>query len=99
MADNKPEVDRAEVEVFSSDTNHWVIRTPGRAFPAVVVQGDSLSILARRAEEILHGLRAISSIDSEVVDHAEMLCDLLQERLDHYEAVLHKHGIELPYRR
>jgi len=99
MADNKPEIDRVEVEVFSNATNHWIIRTPGRAFPAMVIQGDSLSILVRGAEKLLHGVRAVSSPDSELVDQAEMLCELLQERLKDYEAVLHQHGIELPYRR
>ena len=99
MADNKPEIDRVEVEVFSNATNHWIIRTPGRAFPAMVIQGDSFSILVRGAERLLHGVRAVSSPDSELVDQAEMVCELLQERLKDYEAVLHQHGIELPYRR
>ncbi len=99
MADNKPEVDRAEAEVFSDATNAWVIRTPGRAIPAVLIQGDTLSILVHEAEALLQGLRAASGIDSELMDSATELRDRLRERLDHYEAALDKHGIQLPYNR
>jgi len=28
---------RVEVEVFSDNTNHWIVRSPGRQFPALLI--------------------------------------------------------------
>ena len=36
---------KLEVEVFSKDINSPVIQFPGRRYPGVLIQGDSLSIL------------------------------------------------------
>jgi hypothetical protein len=99
MADRESDITRAEVEVFSSNVNAWVIRTPGRAFPALVIQGDSFSRLLAEAEEVLSGLRGISSIDLAFVESARQLRDMLKERLDDYETVLRQHGMPLPYSR
>jgi hypothetical protein len=44
---------RVEVEMFSETVNYPVVRVPGRVFPGVVIQGDSLSVLASMAEDIL----------------------------------------------
>ncbi|MBC8043241.1 MAG: hypothetical protein IAF08_07330 [Rhizobacter sp.] len=42
----------AEVEVFSEATNDPVVRMQGRAFPGIVIQGDSLKNIYALAEEI-----------------------------------------------
>jgi hypothetical protein len=90
-------MERAEVEVFSQQTNAWVIRTPGRQYPAMVVQGDSFSSYFTLAQSILD--RARTGGDEELTGLAEELRDLVWGRLQHYEAVLHQHGLDLPYNR
>ena len=99
MSDSKPDVSRAEVEVFSSDVNSWVIRTPGRAFPATVIQGDTLFILFDEAQNLLDELRGLSGIAPRLVEEAREHRDKIWQRLLHYETVLERHGIKLPYNR
>ena len=38
-------VEIVEVELFTAPGNNAIVRMPGRAFPAVLVQGDTLSIV------------------------------------------------------
>ena len=94
-----PAPDRAEVEVFSQATNAWVIRTPGRQYPAVVVQGDSLSQLFALAQSVLERARTCGRADAELAAEAEELRDLLWGRVQQYEATLAAHGMTLPYAR
>ena len=42
-----PRMERVEVELFSDGSNDAVVRMPGRQFPGMVVQGDSLWGLRR----------------------------------------------------
>jgi len=86
---------RVEVEVFSDDTNQWIVRSPGRQLPALVVQGDSFSILRGLARDVAK-LAAVHE-NAELSDAADELLGKLESRLAHYEAVLHAHGIRLPY--
>jgi hypothetical protein len=43
---------KVELDVLGEDVNAWVVQVPGRAFPGVVVQGDSLRILLNRIAEL-----------------------------------------------
>lgn len=99
MNDGKPDVRRVEVEVFSSDVNSWVIRTPGRAFPATVMQGDTLFILFDETQKLLDELRGITDIAPTLVDDARAHRDRIWQHLSHYETVLEGQGIRLPYNR
>jgi len=99
MADHQQDISRTEVELLSTAINAWVIRTPGRRFPALVIQGDTLFGLLQEMERLLTGLRIASGIDPKLVDSAQYLRDSLDERLQHFESVLQKHGIGLPYSR
>ena len=99
MADHQPDIARTEVEVLSAATNAWVVRTTDRKFPAVVLQGDTLFTMFREAERLFSGLRVVEGIDSKLIESAQELRDMLEERLRHYETVLHEHGIGLPYNR
>ena len=92
-------MERVEVEVYSQAVNAWVIRTPGRQFPAHVVQGDSFSQLFALAQSILERARACGSGDEELVGEAEDLRDQLWGRVQHYEDVLRDAGFSLPYDR
>ena len=92
-------MEHVNVEAYSEDTNAWVIRTPGRKFPALVIQGDSFSILFSRAHGVLERARACQCEDPQLVDDAEELCELLWGQLRHYEETLRANGFDLPYSR
>ena len=89
-------VERLELEVYSKASNAAVVRVPGRKFPGMVIQGDSVAIMLGLAEDIW---AATEATDSEVSASAEMLRDQLRALLTHYEAVMAEHGMSLPYGR
>jgi hypothetical protein len=88
---------KAEVEVFSPLGNDVVIRMPGRKFPGVLVQGDSLSVLVRLATAAQQLSARLD--DEELRDITVELSELLMNKLLWYEDALAKHGIRLPYSR
>lgn len=90
-----PTIKKVEMEVFSEATNVPVIRHPGRNFPGSLIQGDSLSIIYQLATSIRG--RAKKTGDTELIDDAEELHELLKTRLRVYEETLTAHGIQLPY--
>ena len=92
-------MERVQVETYSEDTNAWIVRTPGRKYPALVIQGDSFSILFTAAQSVLERARACQCKDHELVEEAEELRDLLWNRLSHYEQTLRESGFDLPYNR
>jgi len=98
MSHNEP-VERVEVEAYSLEVNAWIVRTGGRRFPALVVQGDSFHQLYALAQSVLERARACRCDDAELTDEAEELRDLLWGRLQHYEETLRAHGFDLPYDR
>jgi hypothetical protein len=89
-------MEKIEIEVYSQASNLAVVRMPGRQYPGMVVQGDSLSILYKTATSILN--RAKVTGDTELIDEANELTQLLASRIQLYESTLQQHGIELPYR-
>lgn len=78
------------VEIYSNQSNMAVIRHPGRRFPGVLVQGDTLHALYSQAELALGN-------GADAMDELSDLRDRLHEMLDHYKAVLLEHGQMLPY--
>lgn len=84
-----------EVECYSDAVNAMILRTPGRSFPGMVIQGDSLRVLLRAAE------RGIESFDAgnfeEGRDYLLEIAEDLKDRLVHYEEVLKADGFDLPY--
>jgi uncharacterized protein DUF6959 len=83
------------VEVFSDAVNRWILRTPGRNFPGVVIQGDTLRNLYRNAERVQ--ALAQNHSDEDLLGEVDDLCSTLKEMLMHYEQVLKAHAMELPY--
>ncbi len=79
-------------KLLSKPTNYAVVQLPGRAFPGVVFQGDSLNALIADLREVA------VEIDADERDFA--LRDMI-ERLsgvqNNYERVLAEKGIPLPY--
>ena len=86
--------DREPVEIYSRATNAWIVRTPGRQYPAMVVQGDSFNHLVALAESI--ATRARDCADAELMQDAEELRELLSNRLAHYVGVLREYGFHIP---
>jgi hypothetical protein len=86
---------QVELEMLSDTINCPVVVVPGRRFPGVVIQGDSLKILLDMVEEIRQ--LTASSHNDEVDAVAERLKGKLSDYLGEYEAVMRKHGRELPY--
>lgn len=84
-----------EVELLTDQGNNAVVRFPGRKYPGVVIQGDTLSGLIAATTE------AIVALDRGERDEArEVLRALamqLQETQERYETAVRAHGIERPY--
>jgi len=90
--------DRAtQLEMWSEQVNSAVVRVPGRRFPGVVIQGDSLSILFDLAMYLTEHLP--SSADAELRDAAESLAEKLFWHVTNYESALGSRGVSLPYTR
>lgn len=85
----------ASVEILSDAVNYVVLKSPGRNFPGMVIQGDSLAKLYRCAAELCR--LAEQSGDEDLRDEAAALSQELGDRLTHYEEVLSAYGLEIPY--
>lgn len=84
-----------EVECLSDESNYVVLKTPGRNFPGMVLQGDTLRSLlrtAQRVEKLLAGGNA-----GEAMGELEDLRISLQDRCSYYEQVIEAEGYSLPY--
>ncbi|MER5887488.1 hypothetical protein ABT160_27045 [Streptomyces sp. NPDC001941] len=88
-------MERIEAELFTDAGNNAVVRLPGRNFPGVLVQGDSLSIIRADVAEIVD-LAARGEVD-EAHEAAEFLLGDLDGLLERYATALHAHAIPLPY--
>lgn len=81
------------VEIYSDQTNAAVMRHPGRRFPGVLVQGDSLFVLCEKADEacerIGRGERGF--------EEANDLRNALWGYLTHYKSILLEHGLPFPF--
>jgi hypothetical protein len=83
------------VLVLSRETNSWVVQVPGRKFPAIVIQGDTLKVLCGLAEET----REAVGPASDAWHAADDLVKGLQGLLGVYERTLSDNGLETPYPR
>ena len=82
------------VEVLSSSPGALVLRHPGRRYPGVLVQGDSLKELARQARSVMD---MVLTDPHEAIDEAEYLTAKLEHLVAEYEQALSAHQINLPY--
>ena len=83
------------VDVLSEASNQAVVVMPGRAFPGIVIQGDSLASLSSLASVVRE--RAGACADDDLVEYAVGLSDILGGLLRHYQATLLAAGWRLPY--
>ena len=89
-------MDRIEVELFTDAGNDAVVRMPGRSFPGVVIQGDTLSTLWMSAKRALDGLRAPDG-RAAGLSELEDLTSRLDATLSRYERALEANDIRRPY--
>jgi hypothetical protein len=88
-------MERIEAELFTDGGNGAVVRMPGRRFPGVLVQGDSLRILRGAVAEVAEACER-GDLD-EARDSAGLLLADLDALLARYEAALEEHEIRRPY--
>lgn len=68
---------------------------PGRRFPAVAIQGDSLSNMLSTALELMEKGKLYK--DEDLYYSSLELAERLRDHLAHYEEILEKEGFEKPY--
>lgn len=87
-------IKQIEIEMLSDTVNCPVIRIPGRKFPGVVLQGDSLKALFDAAVEL-------SLLCKEKGEDISISAVELKDRLacfvDAYEIAMDTHQLQLPY--
>jgi hypothetical protein len=81
------------VEIYSDTTNQAIMRHPGRRFPGVLIQGDTLYSLCFWADEVC----SLIGRESPGFDEANRLRNALWSKLTHYKAVLDEHKLPLPF--
>ena len=88
-------MDQITVEALSLQTNAAIIRLPGRSFPGMVMQGDTLRALLGDIEEVQQMVAGIGR--PELEEAVRALHDNIAGRLRFYERTLDQHGIKKPY--
>jgi uncharacterized protein DUF6959 len=83
------------VEIYADTTNAAVLRHPGRNFPGVLVQGDTLYSLCQAADFVCS--RARSGLDDESFSELNELRNRLWSFLTHYKSVLAEHQVPVPF--
>jgi hypothetical protein len=84
---------RETVEILSDQTNAAVMRHPGRQFPGVLIQGDTLYSLCCGADSTCSEIgRGAPGFDA-----ANKVRNALWSLLNHYKAVLGEHDLPLPF--
>jgi hypothetical protein len=83
------------VEIYSDRTNAAVMRHPGRNFPGVLVQGDTLYLMCQSADGLCKAARG--ALPEEEFDELNRLRNSLWDFLNHYKQVLAEHQIRLPF--
>jgi hypothetical protein len=88
-------MERIEVELFTDASNNAVIKVPGRRFPGVLIQGDSLSALRGDVARIAQAC-AQGNLD-EARGWSDLVISDLDAVLARYCAALREHEIPLPF--
>jgi hypothetical protein len=84
-----------EVELFTDGGNEAVVRMPGRQFPGVLIQGDSLWSIRSDVAELRDACLAYGA--GAAVDLAEFLLGDLDAILLRYTNALERHGLRKPF--
>ncbi|MCW8880324.1 MAG: hypothetical protein OQK04_15865 [Kangiellaceae bacterium] len=84
-----------EIKMYDHVSNSGIVHMPGRRFPAVAIQGDTLSTMFSAAKYFMEKAREYD--DEDMYFEALELAERFQGHLSQYEAVLEKEGFEKPY--
>jgi len=88
-------VRKKSVEIYSERSNAVVMRHPGRKYPGVLLQGDTLNSLFNELDG------AIRELDGGNISEAKSSVDFVRDTLlacvNQYKEVLREHEIELPF--
>ncbi|MGO1072020.1 DUF6959 family protein [Lysobacter sp. CA199] len=84
-----------EVEIYSDQTNAAIMRHPGRRFPGMLIQGDTLHSLCMQADRVCDLARG--KLADEEFEEIDDLRNWLRSYLSHYKAVLDEHRMPLPF--
>lgn len=82
-------------KILSQASNSGVVQMPGRKFPGIVIQGDSLFNLFKQVHYCLQ--QAKQNQDEEAYYEILMLAETLQGQLLNYEMTLSRLRLERPY--
>ncbi|KJK57621.1 DUF6959 family protein [Saccharothrix sp. ST-888] len=88
-------MERIDAELFDAGGNDAIVRLPGRRFPGVLIQGDSLMILRESLAEVQE-----LCVNGETADALEALAYTLEEldgRLERYRVACAAHGMNVPW--
>ena len=88
-----------EMEVYSETSNMPVLRFPGRRFPGVLIQGDSLAGLLADVASISHLIETNEAFagQDEVVALMSELQSTLGAFVEHYATTLNNAELPLPF--
>ena len=88
-------MERIEVEALNGQHNYAVIKLPGREYPGVLFQGDSLSILVH---DLLEARTALGRGETDTAgEELDDVIESLKEIKSSYEQALLAHDINRPY--
>jgi hypothetical protein len=86
---------KIEIESLSDATNAPVVRLPGRRFPGIVIQGDSLKAMFDCVQELIQVVR--SGTQEQIEGTAIELLEKIGMYKDCYEQTMKKSNEPLPY--
>ena len=85
-----------QVEIYSDASNAAVMRHPGRNYPGVLVQGDTISNLASWLSRAVAETEATNCLSDEATEGLLYVHQVLSGLAEHYAAVVSEHGIRPP---
>jgi hypothetical protein len=85
-----------QAQVLARDGNAAVVQLSGRAFPGLLIQGDTFAELRRQLAAAASRLRRNGG-DADALDDLDHAVDDLTGLLRFYEAALAERGIRHPY--
>ncbi|MES9520034.1 DUF6959 family protein [Streptomyces capoamus] len=88
-------MEHIEAELLTDGGNDAVVRLPGRRFPGLLLQGDSLHILRGDVAEVAGACERGDLTGAR--DSAGLLLETLDTLLTRYATALQEHDIPLPY--
>jgi hypothetical protein len=91
---SSPNQDAAKILLVGS--NGAVVHLPGRQFPGIVIQGDTLATITRSLMDVREQVARIAGQD-EAVGELDIVLEQLYARVALYETALEHHGFSLPY--